>query len=108
MRKSKYFGYKNGEWVCTHVGISRVQPAFKKGTRIRAKRPGHRSYYYVFERLTHDGKAEKMIRLTAAQAKLVYDGVFNVEYYADLFKTKQNPRFVEKVSYSFCDGGLGA
>ena len=62
MRKSKYLGMVSGQWVCTHVGVARVQPTFYKGTRTECLRPGHQSYYYIFERMTSDNKAEKMIR----------------------------------------------
>ena len=108
MRKSKYLGFKSGDWTCTHVGIARVQPAFKKkkddyGKRVRSKRPGHQTYYYIFERPTSDGIAEKMVRLTAQQARRVLSGGTSVEYLAEAKKEIGSRKFTEKVSYSFCD-----
>lgn len=107
MKTSKYLGLKSGSWTCTHVGVDRVQPAFKvkkvDGKRVRNKYPGHMSYYYIFERLTHDGKAMKMIRLSAAQAKLVLDRKKTVEEFALQKEKERSQVFTQKVSYSFCD-----
>lgn len=108
MRKSKYIGLKIGDWICTHVGVDRVQPAYKLkrdalGKRVRNKYPGHMSYYYIFERLTHDGKAMKMIRLSAAQANYVLKGIKTVEDYAIQKEKERSQEFIKKVSYSFCD-----
>jgi hypothetical protein len=108
MRKSKYIGLKIGDWICTHVGVDRVQPAYKLkrdalGKRARNKYPGHMSYYYIFERLTHDGKAMKMIRLSAAQANYVLKGIKTVEDYAIQKEQLRSQEFIKKVSYSFCD-----
>ena len=108
MRKSKYIGLKIGDWICTHVGVDRVQPAYKLkrdalGRRVRNKYPGHMSYYYIFERLTHDGKAMKMIRLNAQQANLVLNGRKAVEDYAKRKEAERSTDFVQKISYSFCD-----
>ena len=108
MRKSKYIGLKIGDWICTHVGVDRVQPAYKLkrdalGKRVRNKYPGHMSYYYIFESLTHDGKAMKMIRLSAAQAKLVLDRKKTVEEFALQKEKERSQVFTQKVSYSFCD-----
>ena len=88
MKKSKYLGMTNGDWTCTHVGVARVQPAFKQkraedGKRVRSKNAGHRTYYYIFERLTSDKKAMKMIRLNAQQVRRVLDGFITVESVAD-------------------------
>ncbi len=107
MKKSKYLGMKNGEWECTHIGVARVQPAYKLkknnyGQRVRTKYPGHQSYYYIFERLTSDLKAMKMIRLNASQANLVLKGVASVEDFAAKKERKHSQTFTEKVSYSFC------
>ena len=107
MRKSKYLGMKSGEWQVTHVGVARVQPAFKKkkdvdGKRVRSKNAGHQTYYYIFERLTSDKKAMKMIRLNATQVRQVLDGKYTVEYFAEKKAAKRSQRFKEKVSYSFC------
>lgn len=108
MRKSKYIGLKIGDWICTHAGVDRVQPAYKLkrdalGKRVRNKYPGHRSYYYIFERLTHDGKAMKMIRLSAVQANYVLKGIKTVEDYAIQKEQLRSQEFIKKVSYSFCD-----
>ena len=108
MKKSKYLGMKSGNWECTHVGVARVQPAYKMkknayGHRVRTKYPGHQSYYYIFERLTSDQKAMKMIRLNASQANLVLKGVASVEDFATKKERKRSQTFTEKVSYSFCD-----
>jgi hypothetical protein len=103
MRKSKYLGMRSGNWECTHVGVARVQPKFKQGTRIHSKRPGHQTYYYIFERLTSDNKAMKMIRLNAAQARQVFCNWFTVEDFAKKKEAKRSQEFAHKVSYSFCD-----
>lgn len=116
MKKSKYLGMTNGDWTCTHVGVARVQPAFKQkraedGKRVRSKNAGHRTYYYIFERLTSDKKAMKMIRLNAQQVRQVLDGYITVESVADAKRDMFNDertryraqKFVNKVSYSFCD-----
>ncbi len=108
MRKSKYLGMTNGDWKCTHVGVSRVQPALTKkkddaGRRVRSKNPGHQTYYYIFERLTSDGLAEKMVRLNASQVRRVLDGWTTVESVAELKKRAASRKFTQKVSYSFCD-----
>jgi hypothetical protein len=108
MRKSKYLGMQSGDWFCSHVGVARVQPAFKKkkdvdGRRVRSKRPGHCTYYYIFERLTSDKKAMKMIRLNAQQVRQVLDNQFTVEDFAKKKAAKRSQIFKEKVSYSFCD-----
>ena len=116
MKKSKYLGMKSGDWTCVHVGVARVQPAFKKkrdedGKRVRSKNAGHQTYYYIFERLTSDKKAIKMIRLNAQQVRRVLDGWITVEsvadakkeMYADEKTRHRAQKFVNKVSYSFCD-----
>lgn len=103
MKKSKYLGMKSGEWTCSHLGVAFVQPKFKQGTRVYSKRPGHQTYYYIFERLTSDNKAMKMIRLSAAQASKVWKGLQTVEYFAELKEAQRSQEFTKKVSYSFCD-----
>ncbi len=108
MKKSKYLGMKNGDWTCTHVGVDRVQPAFTKkrgvdGKKIRSKSAGHQTYYYIFERITSDKKAMKMIRLGYWQAKQVFSGARTVEDFAAKKERKRSNEFTEKVSYSFCD-----
>jgi hypothetical protein len=108
MKKSKYLGMTDGNWTCTHVGVARVQPAFTQkrgldGKKLRSKRAGHQSYYYIFERLTSDAKAMKMIRLGYWQAKKVFAGECTVEDFATKKERKRSQVFNEKVSYSFCD-----
>lgn len=109
MRKSKYIGLRSEGWICTHVGIASVQGVYKKyerdvlGRKVRSKSPGSKQYYYIFERLTHDGKAMKMIRLSAAQAKLVLDRKKTVEEFALQKEKERSQVFTQKVSYSFCD-----
>ncbi len=107
MRKSKFLHKTFGNWTCTHVGVASVQPKickYKKaanGKRAKAKSPGSRQYYYVFERLTSDGLAEKLVRLNAVQAAKVYNGILSVEEVADLRQEKGVSEFTEKVSYHF-------
>lgn len=108
MKKSKYLGMKDGNWECTYVGVERVQPAFKQqrdedGKRVRSKNAGHRAYYYIFERLTSDKKAMKMIRLGYWQASQVFKGDRSVEYFAQKKERARSQAFKKKVSYSFCD-----
>lgn len=107
MKKSKFYGMESGDWKCTHVGVASVTPVFRKkkvaGKRVRNKTPGHRNYYYIFERLTSDLKAMKMIRLSASQANQVLNGKSTVEDFAKKKAAKRSQIFKEKVSYSFCD-----
>jgi hypothetical protein len=101
MKKSKYLNQTFGAWTCTHVGVAVKTRVFKKGTKIRNEYPHHQTYYYVFERQTSDGKADKMIRLNASTAAKVYRGELDVETIADSRQeTKQNS-FSRKVSYHF-------
>ena len=107
MRKSKFLNQTFGNWTCTHVGVASVQPKickYKKaanGRKAKAKSPGSRQYYYVFERLTSDGKAEKLIRLNAVQAAKVYNGLLTVEEVAVARQAAGVDNFTEKVSYHF-------
>ena len=108
MRKSKYLGMANGDWTCTHVGVARVQPALTKkrdatGRRMHSRNPGHQTYYYIFERRTSDGLADKMVRLNASQIRRVFDGWTTVESVAELKKRAASRKFTQKVSYAFCD-----
>lgn len=108
MKKSKYLGLVSGDWECTHVGVDCVQPAFTKkrdadGKRLRSKYPGHQVYYYIFERLTSDRKAMKMIRLNATQARRVLTGKSTVEELSIKKELQRAQSFKNKVSYSFCD-----
>jgi hypothetical protein len=107
MRKSKYLNMESGEWTCTHVGVADVQPTRCRQKRLhgklaRSKHPGSQQYYYIFERLTSDAKAMKMIRLNAAQARAVLEGKYTVEDLAKKKAAKNAQAFKEKVSYSFC------
>lgn len=103
--KSKYIGMRSGKWICTYAGVATVTPAYKRkeGKRVKCSSAGHRQYYYIWERLTSDGKAMKMIRLTAAQTLKVRKGLLEVEAVARQKKQLPLPSFTEKVSYSFCD-----
>jgi len=100
-RTSKYLNkqFDNG-WVCTHVGISFTQPKRKKD-RTLSKQPGRQSYYYIFERITSDNKAEKLIRLDKSLAAKVYRGEVKVEDIAESRQTEGRTRFTNKVSYHF-------
>ena len=107
-RTFKYLGMRNGDWECTHVGVARVQSVYKRATnengrKERSPYAGHQDYYYIFERLTSDEKALKMIRLTAHQAKQVLEGRSTVEEYAIKKAARKSRKFVSKVSYSFHD-----
>ena len=108
MKKSKYLGMKFDNWQCTHVGVARVQPVYTQmvamnGRKYKSRRPGHQTYYYIFERLTSDGLAEKMVRLNASQIRRVADGWTTVESVSELKKRAASRKFTQKVSYSFCD-----
>jgi hypothetical protein len=108
MRKSKYLGMTNGDWTCTHVGVARVQPALTKkrditGRRMHSRNPGHQTYYYIFERRTSGGLADKMVRLNASQIRRVFDGWTTVESVAELKKRAASRKFTQKVSYALCD-----
>lgn len=108
MKKSKYLGMKFDNWQCTHVGVARVQPVYTQmvamnGRKYKSRRPGHQTYYYIFERLTSDNKAMKMVRLSAAQASMVWKGLQTVEYFSELKEAQRSQDFKKKVSYSFCD-----
>ena len=108
MRRSKYIGMTSGDWTCTFIGVDRVQPVYTKkrnenGKKIKSKRPGHRLYYYIFERLTSDQKADKLVRLTAAQILKVRKGLCTVEEIADKKKSKNSEKYTDRVCYSFCD-----
>jgi hypothetical protein len=99
-RTSKYLNKQFGNWTCTHVGISRVQPKKTlKGTA--SKQPGRQTYYYIFERVTSDGAAEKLVRLSHFEAAKVYQGLASVEEIADA--RKGATEFKTKVSYHFID-----
>ena len=99
-RTSKYLNKQFGDWTCTHVGISRVQPKKTLSGR-KSRRPGHQTYYYIFERLTSDSLAEKLVRLNQAQAAKVYRGKLSVEQVANERQSKGVSTFKEKVSYHF-------
>mgnify|MGYP003316344157 CR=1 FL=1 len=108
MKTSKFLGLKSGDWTCTHVGLASITSAFSQrrkvnGKPIRNKTSGHRNYYYIFERLTSDNKAMKMVRLSAAQASKVWKGLQTVEYFSELKEAQRSQDFKKKVSYSFCD-----
>lgn len=93
-KNSKYFMKCFGEWVCTHVDI-----AYVSGKQMKSY--GKRNYYYIFERITKDDKAYKMIRLNSNQASKVYKGIKTVEDYLNIKKKYKNNRFKEYISYNF-------
>ena len=101
-RTSKYINKQFGNWNCTHIGISRVQPKRTQSGKV-SKRPGHQTYYYIFERLTSDGIAEKLVRLTASEAAKVYRGETTVEQIARNRQASKANEFKSKVSYHFID-----
>lgn len=103
MRISKYLNLRSGNWICVAVNIAGVTPSFKPGTKIRYASAGHRRYEYTFQRPTSDGKAFKVITLTAAQARLVLNGQKTVEEYAKQKKLERPTVVKKKVSYNFCD-----
>ena len=101
-RTSKYLNkeFDNG-WVCTYVGTAYVCPKRYRFQQGKTKRPGSQTYYYVFERRTLDGKADKIVRLSSRQAADVYSGKLLVESIADAKAAKASRSYVGKVSYSF-------
>lgn len=100
-RTSKYLNKTFGNWTCTHVGIAVKTRVFKRGTKVRNDYPHHQTYYYIFERPTSDGKAEKLVRLNCRQAAAVYRGEVSVEDIADTRQEKGMKSFKDKVSYHF-------
>jgi hypothetical protein len=103
MRISKYLNLRSGNWICVAVNIAGITPSFKPGTRERYTSAGHRRYEYTFQRPTSDGKAFKVITLTADQARLVLNGQKTVEEYAKQKKLERPVLIKKKVSYNFCD-----
>jgi hypothetical protein len=103
MRISKYLNLRSGNWICVAVNIASITPSFKPGTRDRYISAGHRRYEYTFQRPTSDGKAFKVITLTADQARLVLNGQKTVEEYAKQKKLERPVLIKKKVSYNFCD-----
>ena len=99
MKKSKYLQTQFGEWTCTHVGIARTQPLFYKGTKAVSRRPYHNTYYYLFERITSDGKAIKQIRLSCKEAAKLYKGQTTVEEIADRRAIKREIGTTKRVNY---------
>jgi hypothetical protein len=53
--------------------------------------------------MTSDGKAEKLVRLNASEAAMVYRGTLSVETIADLRTKRGTDEFKSKVSYHFID-----
>lgn len=101
-RTSKYLNKQFGNWTCTHVGISRVQPKRTMKGKI-SKQPGRQTYYYIFERITSDGAAEKLVRLNHFEAAKVYQGLASVESIAKCRQASGTREFKSKVSYHFID-----
>lgn len=92
MRTSKYLNKVFGNWTCTHVGINNVQG-------VKSKHPAARNYYYIFERRTSDGLADKMVRLNSTEASKVFKGIELVENIVE--RRVANNKFTRKVSYHF-------
>jgi hypothetical protein len=112
MRTSKYVGMRSGEYECVDCVVARVQPVYtnkkdEDGKKIKSKRPGHRLYAYIWERMTSDGKAMKIIRLNAKQVRQVLDGSITVEQVAlareEMREAGKKLKTKHRVSYSFCD-----
>lgn len=101
MKKTKYLNKEFGNWLCTYVGIARVQPKFYIGTKNVSKRPSHQTYYYIFERITSDKKAAKLVRLNASEAAKVYRGVMTVEDFVSQREQRKENKFTQKISYHF-------
>jgi hypothetical protein len=68
-----------------------------------SKQPGRQTYYYIFERITSDGAAEKLVRLNHSEAAKVYQGVASVEEIAVSRQARGVREFKTKVSYHFID-----
>ena len=102
MRTSKYLNreFDHG-WVCTYVGVASVTPAFYKGTKTRTKGKGHQHYYYICERDTSDGKADKLVRLSDKEILNVARGKVTVEAIAEARQATGEDAFKRKVSYHF-------
>lgn len=94
MRTSKYLNKQFGIWTCVYVGINNVQGK-------KAKAPGKRNYYYMFERRTSDNKADKIIRLNSTEASKVYSGKQTVEDILDAREAGRTRKFNRKVTYYF-------
>lgn len=94
MIKSKYYNKQFGNWTCTHVGLANVQGK-------KSKAPGARNHYYIFERRTSDGLADKMVRLNSSEACKVYRGEISVDQIVARRKEKKVADFAHKVSYHF-------
>ena len=105
MFRSKYKGFKSGDYCCTYVGLASVTGAYNQkrvnGKRVRSVSAGHRHYYYIFEKVTSDNLARKMVRLSANQMLLVANGVKTVDDYVKLKSKTFLPTFTNKISYSF-------
>jgi hypothetical protein len=99
-KTSKYLNKQFGNWTCTHVGISRVQPKRTKSGKV-SNQPGRQTYYYIFERITSDGMAEKLVRLNHVEAAKVYQGLAKVEDIANARQERGASDFRNKVSYHF-------
>jgi hypothetical protein len=109
MKKSKYLGMRSGDYVCTGVVVTDVQPKYCRrkvnadGTKAKTKSHHSQQYGYNYEKLTSDGKAIKSILLNASQARNVYRGLATVNDYAKKKELKRSRALKERVSYCFCD-----
>lgn len=95
-KNSKYFMKEFGEWLCTQVAVESVV-----GKKFKSF--GKRHYYYIFERLTSDHKAFKMIRLSAKQAAKVWKGERTVESFLEYKEKTENTQFKNYISYNFVE-----
>ena len=75
MRKTKYLDKQFGVWKCVKVNIHYVQPAFRKGTKIRSRRPYHQTYSYVVSTVLLGN--ELQVEISARQAARMYRGEYN-------------------------------
>lgn len=92
MKKSKYLGKQFANWTCIYVGLAHVQGK-------RTKSFGKRNYYYIFQRLTSDFIASKMIRLSSSEAAKVYQGKITVEEIAQKRELKKQTKFTKIIQY---------
>lgn len=97
MRQSKYVGKTfDFGWRCVSIGLANVQGK-------RAKVPGKRNYFYIFERETRDNKCKKILILNSTEAAAVWKGTTTVEYIAEKRQQCNETRVNKRINYHFCD-----
>lgn len=89
-KKSKYLGKKFGNWTCVHIGINVASSKYRG-----------MNYYYVFERITSDGKCNKQVRLNSSQASKVYKGSKTVEFYSEKYNKIISADYTKQIRYRF-------